>query len=190
MVGAVANVPFADVKIVKMSFRFMSNMDIIVQWATILSPIIAVLIAWWTVRSSAKDTAKKISSLEESTREQISALRKTTEEQIAALEENTTKQVESVKDLTQIQIELSILQANAELKKIAARHKSLTQKVYDETKNDMMFNQLGGPYDSFRQKENRRRDLMDENDMALNELKETNELLAQLNNLKKRIGGM
>lgn len=156
----------------------MSKMDIIVQWATILSPIIAVLIAWWTVRSSAKDTAKKISTLEESTREQI-----------AALEENTTKQVESVKELTKIQIELSILQTNAELKKIAARHKSLTQKVYDETKNDMMFNQLGGPYDSLRQKENRRRDLMDDNDMALNELKETHELLAQLNNLKKRIGG-
>ena len=53
-------------------------MDVIVQWATILSPIIAVLIAWWMSRSSAKDTAK----------------------QIAALEENTTKQIESIKELS------------------------------------------------------------------------------------------
>ena len=35
----------------------------IVQWATILSPIIAVLLAWWTCRSSAKESAKQISAL-------------------------------------------------------------------------------------------------------------------------------
>ena len=38
-------------------------MDTIVQWATILSPIIAVLLAWWASRSSAKDTAKQISCI-------------------------------------------------------------------------------------------------------------------------------
>ncbi len=146
---------------------FMNEMDIIVQWATILSPIIAVLIACWTVWSSSKDTAKKMT----------------------ALEESTTKQVESIKELAQIQIELSVLQGNAELKKIAARHKSLTKKVSDETWNDMMFNQTGVHFDSLSQKENCKRDLMDDNDLALNELKETHELLAQLNNLKKRIGG-
>ena len=32
----------------------------IVQWATILSPIIAVILAWWTCRSGASDTAKLI----------------------------------------------------------------------------------------------------------------------------------
>ena len=32
----------------------------IVQWATILSPIIAVLLAWWTCRSGARDTAKLV----------------------------------------------------------------------------------------------------------------------------------
>ncbi len=35
----------------------------IVQWATILSPIIAVVLAWWTCRSSAKESAKQISAL-------------------------------------------------------------------------------------------------------------------------------
>lgn len=32
----------------------------LVQWATIISPIIAVLLAWWTSRSGARDTAKLI----------------------------------------------------------------------------------------------------------------------------------
>ena len=32
----------------------------IVQWATIFSPIIAVIRAWWTCRSGARDTAKLV----------------------------------------------------------------------------------------------------------------------------------
>lgn len=70
-------------------------MSTIVQWATIFSPIIAVLIAWWMSRSSAKDTAK----------------------QIAALEESTTKQVESIKVLSKQQIEASIKQVELEIEK-------------------------------------------------------------------------
>lgn len=38
-------------------------METIVQWATILSPIIAVLIAFWVSRASKKDTAKQIKAL-------------------------------------------------------------------------------------------------------------------------------
>ena len=57
-------------------------MGIIVQWATILSPIIAVLIAWWTVRSSAKDTAKQIKSIKELSRRQIEATIKQVELEI------------------------------------------------------------------------------------------------------------
>ena len=70
-------------------------MDAIVQWATILSPIIAVLIAWWMSRSSAKDTAK----------------------QIAALEESTTKQIESIKELARLQMDASIKQVELEIEK-------------------------------------------------------------------------
>ena len=70
-------------------------MDAIVQWATILSPIIAVLIAWWMSRSSAKDTAK----------------------QIAALEESTTKQIESIKQLARLQMDASIKQVELEIEK-------------------------------------------------------------------------
>ncbi len=57
-------------------------MGIIVQWATIFSPIIAVLIAWWTVRSSAKDTAKQIKSIKELSRLQIEATIKQVELEI------------------------------------------------------------------------------------------------------------
>ena len=70
-------------------------MDIIVQWATILSPIIAVLIAWWMSKSSKEDTAR----------------------QIAALEESTTKQVESIKALSKQQIEATIKQVELEIEK-------------------------------------------------------------------------
>lgn len=70
-------------------------MDIVVQVATILSPIIAVLIAWWMVKSSAKDTAK----------------------QLVALEANTSKQIDSIKELSKHQIEASIKQVELEIEK-------------------------------------------------------------------------
>lgn len=49
----------------------MYTMDIIVKWASILSPIIAVLLAWWTSRSGARDAAKMIKSVKELTKVQI-----------------------------------------------------------------------------------------------------------------------
>lgn len=69
--------------------------DYIIQISAILSPIIAVLLAWWASRSSAKDTAK----------------------QIAALEESTTKQVESIKKLARLQMDASIRQVELEIEK-------------------------------------------------------------------------
>lgn len=38
-------------------------METYVQWATILSPVVAVLIAAWMARKSAKDTAKQVESI-------------------------------------------------------------------------------------------------------------------------------
>ena len=70
-------------------------MNVIVQWTTILSPIVAVFIAWWMSRSSAKYTAK----------------------QIAALEESTTKQIESIKELARLQMDASIKQVELEIEK-------------------------------------------------------------------------
>lgn len=67
-------------------------MDII---AVIMALIVPIGVAVWTVRSSAKDTAK----------------------QIAALEESTTKQIESIKELARIQMDASIKQVELEIEK-------------------------------------------------------------------------
>ena len=69
-------------------------MEVIAQWATFLSPIIAIIIAVWASRKSAKDTAKHIKSVEESTR----------------------LQVESIKELSKIQIETTLMQIDKELR--------------------------------------------------------------------------
>lgn len=63
--------------------------------AIIVALIVPIAVAIWTVRSSAKDTAK----------------------QIAALEESTTKQVESIKALSKQMIEASIKQVELEIEK-------------------------------------------------------------------------
>ena len=67
-------------------------MEYIVQWATILSPIIAVLIAWWMSKSSARATDKKI----------------------AALEDSTNKQVENIKKLARLQVDIMVKRAELE----------------------------------------------------------------------------
>jgi len=67
-------------------------MDII---AVIIALIVPIGVAIWTVRSSAKDTAK----------------------QIAALEESTTKQIESIKELSRLQMDASIKQVELEIEK-------------------------------------------------------------------------
>ena len=63
--------------------------------AIIIALIVPIGVAIWTVRSSAKDTAK----------------------QIAALEESTTKQVESIKELARLQMDASIKQVELEIEK-------------------------------------------------------------------------
>lgn len=57
-------------------------MEIIVQWATILSPLIAVIIAVWSGLSSRKATAKQIESIKELSRLQMDATIKQVELEI------------------------------------------------------------------------------------------------------------
>lgn len=93
----------------------MSHID---QWATILSPIIAVLIAWWMSKSSKEDTAK----------------------QIAALEESTSKQIESIKALSKQMIEASIKQVELEIEKnqlLAKQAKQEWEGIEAITHSDM-----------------------------------------------------
>ena len=51
-------------------------MNILVQFATLLSPIIAVVIAVWASRKSAKDTAKQIAAIEASTQKQMESMKR------------------------------------------------------------------------------------------------------------------
>lgn len=88
-------------------------MDAIVQLATILSPIIAVLIAWRMGRSSKKETAK----------------------QIAALKESTKKQVESIKKLARIQVELTTMQIQKELGEARTHYLHASEKNIDAMGN-------------------------------------------------------
>lgn len=57
----------------------------IVQWATIISPIIAVFLAWWTVRSSSKDTDKKIAAIKEWSEKEINQLKKLSQLEVETL---------------------------------------------------------------------------------------------------------
>ena len=59
-------------------------MNVIVQWATILSPIIAVVIAVWASRKSAMDTAKQIAAIEESTKKQMESMKRLSLLQLSA----------------------------------------------------------------------------------------------------------
>ena len=86
--------------------------DYIVQISAILSPIIAVLLAWWASRSSAKATAK----------------------QIAALEESTQKQVESIQQLTYTQLKIAKIQLDKELA-LARRQKDIIEEEIDNANN-------------------------------------------------------
>ena len=66
-------------------------MEIVVQWATILSPIIAVLIAWLMIRKSSKDTAKQVESIKTLAKLQIEASIKQVELEIAKMQMLTTQ---------------------------------------------------------------------------------------------------
>ena len=78
----------------------------VVQWTTILSPIIAVIVAVVAIYCSSRDTNKKI----------------------AAIEDSTAKQIKTVKKLTRLQLELSTMQINKELWESRYRHHQTTQK--------------------------------------------------------------
>lgn len=116
-------------------------MEIIVLWVTILSPIIAVVIAVWTSRSSAKDTAKKI----------------------AALEESTTKQVESIKKLARILIKTNQIQIGIDLNDSRLKEKQAVKKRWDHVSReygaDGMPVEVGVTADFYRNREEKDKNL-------------------------------
>ena len=135
----------------------------LVQWATILSPIIAVLIAIWASRSSAKDTAKKL----------------------VALEESTKIQVESVKELTKIQIEITKLQLQKELWEANLRYSQTAQRVAD-VKN-RQFSNIIPEMEAYHIREDKKKDMTDNCDFWKNQVALLNELMRQVDELSKNV---
>ena len=141
--------------------------DSIVQWATILSPIIAVLIAWWMSKSSAKDTAK----------------------QIAALEENTTKQIESIKQLARIQIEITSIQLQKELTEARTGYLQASEKNMDAI-NDR-FSMMGIPHNEviarMQDKQEKQKNLSLERDYYTKKINWTDSCLKRVKELKMEL---
>ena len=77
-------------------------MNTFVQWATIVSPIIAVAIAALTCWLNARDVKKQVESVKELSQQTI---------------DNTLKEVESIRKLAKLQIEASINQVELEIQK-------------------------------------------------------------------------
>ena len=77
-------------------------MNNFVQWATIVSPIIAVAIAALTCWLNARDVKRQIESVKELSQQTI---------------DNTTKEVESIRKLAKLQIETSVNQVELEIQK-------------------------------------------------------------------------
>ena len=142
-------------------------MNVIVQWATILSPIIAVLIAWWMSKSSAKDTAK----------------------QIAALEESTTKQIESIKQLARIQIEITSIQLQKELTEARTGYLQASEKSMDAI--DDRFSMMGIPHNDvvarMQDKKEKQKNLSLERDFYTKKINWTDSYLKRVKELKKEI---
>lgn len=142
-------------------------MNIIVQWATILSPIIAVGLAWWTSRSSAKDTAK----------------------QLAAIEESTAKQVASIKELTRLQLEISQIQLHNERTRASDQYKLALEEIDNLKKLNSSI--LGTMHNDFTKEERRRRekemDLHSKKDYCSSQISLIDGSLQKLNNIGKEV---
>ena len=141
-------------------------MDTIVQWATILSPIIAVVIAIWASRSSEKSTAEKL----------------------FALEESTTKQVESVKELTKIQIEVTKMQLQKELWEAKLHYLQTSQRVENECQRDHFHQWVSGA-ESLYQREDKKKDLSDNKEFYTKQINMLNNWVKQVEGMSKNVGG-
>ena len=142
-------------------------MEFIVQWATILSPIIAVLIAWWMSKSSARDTAK----------------------QIAALEESTTKQIESIKKLSRIQIEITSIQLQKELTEARTGYLQASEKSMDALvdRSGMMGNPYNDVVARMQDRQEKQKNLSLDRDFYFKKINWINSYLKRVEELKTEL---
>ena len=139
-------------------------MDII---AVIMALIVPIGVAVWTVRSSAKDTAK----------------------QIAALEESTTKQIESIKELARIQIEITSIQLQKELTEARTGYLQASEKNMDAI-NDR-FSMMGIPHNEviarMQDKQEKQKNLSLEQDFYSKKISWTDSYLKRVERLKMEL---
>ena len=135
--------------------------------AIIIALIVPIGIAIWTVRSSAKDTAK----------------------QIAALEESTQKQVESIKELTRLQLQISQIQLHNERTSASYQHKLVLEEI--ENLKKLNSSVLGTMHCEFTKEERRRRekemDLHSKEDYYSSQISLIEGSLQKLNNIGKEV---
>lgn len=135
--------------------------------AIIIALIVPIGIAIWTVRSSAKDTAK----------------------QIAALEESTTKQIESIKELARIQIEITSIQLQKELAEARTGYLQASEKSMNAI--DDRFSMMGIPYNDVvarkQEKQEKQKNLSLEQDFFSKKINWTDSYLKRVKELKKEL---
>ena len=135
--------------------------------AIIIALIVPIGVAIWTVRSSAKDTAK----------------------QIAALEESTTKQIESIKELARIQIEITSIQLQKELTETRQSYLQASEKNMDAINN--RFSMMGIPHNEviarMQDKQEQQRNLSLERDFYSKKINWTDSYLKRVEELKMEL---
>ena len=134
--------------------------------------LVPIGVAVWTVRSSAKDTAKKI----------------------AALEDSTTKQVESIKQLAKIQIKTTQIQMNLELNDSMIKERQVLEKRWDhvcrEYGADGMPVEVGVAADFYRNREEKDKNLEYEREFYGKRRETLMSFQGQLNELSKELEEM
>ncbi len=143
-------------------------MDYIIQWATILSPVIAIIIAVISIRSGAKDTNKKI----------------------AAIDESSSKQVESLKELTKMQLELSIMHINEEIWETRTLQHQIRDKEFDMAELDHSYHMASDIASAYREKFYRESDLKHKRDFYQEKEKTLEEDLIHLKEILNKLGGL
>ena len=134
--------------------------------------LVPIGVAVWTVRSSAKDTAKKI----------------------AALEESTTKQVESIKKLAKIQIKTNQTQIGIELEDTMTKEKQVLKKRWDHVNREYGANgipvEVGVAGDFYRKREEKDKNFEYESEFYEKRRKTLMRFQEQLNEVSKELEEM
>lgn len=134
---------------------------------SIIGWIITIGVAIYTVKSSAKETDKKI----------------------AALEESTTKQVESIKHIAKLQIKTTQINISKELWEARMRNQQSQKKMNDMQDYNSFFNQIGDGSNFFREQHEKGIDLSLEQEFQEKYAKVLEEYQAKLNKLSKELEG-